>query len=65
MKTVLMIVGVLLIAAGLMWAGQGAGYIHWPQPQPGQFTMVDNSKWIYYGGATALAGLLLFIWSRR
>ena len=30
MKTVLTIVGVLLLAAGLLFAGQGAGIIDWP-----------------------------------
>jgi hypothetical protein len=65
MRTLLFVVGILVLAAGLFFAGQGAGYIHWPPVEPGQFTMVDNSRWIYYGGGIALVGLLLIVFSRR
>ena len=65
MRTVLLIVGVLVLIAGLLWAGQGYGWIQWPPHQPGQFTMVGHSNWIYIGLGTAIAGLLLIWWSRR
>jgi hypothetical protein len=65
MRTLLLLIGLLAIVAGVFFACQGAGYIHWPPAQPGQFTMVDNSKWIYYGGGIAVVGLLLTYFSRR
>jgi len=65
MRGLLLIVGLLAIVAGLFFAGQGAGYIHYPPVQPGHFTMVDNSKWIYYGGGIAVIGLILAFLSRR
>jgi hypothetical protein len=61
MKTLLLIVGVLVLIAGLFWAGQGAGIVPWPATS----FMVNNSHWIWYGGATALAGAILIWWSRR
>ncbi|WP_309661020.1 hypothetical protein [Sphingomonas sp.] len=30
MKTILLITGVLAVLMGLLWIGQGLGYIHWP-----------------------------------
>jgi hypothetical protein len=39
---------------------QGAGYIRWP---PESF-MVSQTRWIYYGGAIALVGLLIALIAR-
>ena len=63
MKGLLTIVGVLLLAAGLLFAGQGAGVVHWPS---GSF-MLGASRWVTYGLVLAGVGLLLIIvgWSRR
>jgi hypothetical protein len=61
----MLIVGILVLAAGVFFACQGAGYIHWPAPQAGQFTMVDKSNWIYYGGGIAVVGLIIIWLSRR
>jgi len=65
MRTLVFILGLLAIIAGAFWACQGADIIHWPPPQPGHFTMVAQKNWIYYGGATAVVGLLLVVLSRR
>ncbi len=40
---------------------QGAGYIRWPA----ESFMVSQTRWIYYGGAIALVGLLLVLIARR
>ncbi|HZC57354.1 MAG TPA: hypothetical protein VE396_15130 [Xanthobacteraceae bacterium] len=61
MKTLLTIIGAALLAMGLLWAGQGAGYIKWPA----ESFMISQSQWIYYGGITALVGLVVLIWARR
>jgi uncharacterized membrane protein len=61
MKTLLTFVGFLLLAMGLFWMGQGAGYIQWPA----ESFMISQFQWVYYGGGTALVGLLLIIVARR
>ncbi len=49
MKTLMLIVGAIAIAMGLLWAAQGAGYF----PYPSSSFMINNAAWIYYGLATA------------
>ncbi|HYA05891.1 MAG TPA: hypothetical protein VEF90_08370 [Xanthobacteraceae bacterium] len=61
MKTLLTVIGIILILAGLVWMGQGAGYIRWPA----ESFMISQTQWIYYGGATALVGLILIVLARR
>jgi len=61
MKTVLLIVGILVTLAGLLWAGQGMGWIMWPASS----FMLAQMKWAYIGAATAVAGLVLIGYSRR
>ncbi len=65
MKILLTIFGLLVMAAGLIWAGQGLGIVTWHPAGSPQSFMVDNKEWIYIGGATALVGLLIVVWSRR
>lgn len=59
--TWLMLAGIVLLAAGILFVGQGLGYIKWPA----RSFMIDETRWVYYGGAIALAGLVLVIVSRR
>jgi hypothetical protein len=61
MKSALLIAGILLTLAGLVWAAQGSGYF----PYPASSFMIDESKWIYIGLATAVAGVVLIVLSRR
>jgi hypothetical protein len=61
MKVLLMVLGMMALVAGLLFVGQGRGYIRWPA---GSF-MINDMKWVYYGGGIALAGLLLIIVARR
>jgi len=61
MKTLLLLLGVLALAVGLLFAGQGLGYIRWPA----ESFMIGQSQWIAYGGGIALAGLLLIALARR
>lgn len=65
MKTAILIIGVFALVAGLFWAGQGAGLIQWPPAQPGQFTMVGHSNWIFIGLGVAVAGFALILIARR
>ena len=61
MKTALTFIGFFLVAMGLFWAGQGASLIRWPA----ESFMVNARQWIYYGGGTAVIGLVLILLARR
>lgn len=61
MKGLLLIVGLIALAVGLLWIGQGLGYITWPS---GSF-MIHEMNWTYYGAGLAIAGLIIIWLSRR
>jgi uncharacterized membrane protein len=60
MRIALLIVGVLALAVGLLWIGQGTGYVAWPRSS----FMISQIQWAYYGAALAVVGLIL-IWRGR
>jgi drug/metabolite transporter superfamily protein YnfA len=57
MRSVLIIAGVVVLALGLLWIGQGMGWILWPKSS----FMLNQPRWSWYGTAQALAGLSI-IW---
>ena len=61
MKTTVTAIGALIAASGLIWAAQGAGWF----PYPASSFMVDNSRWIYIGLATAAGGIIVSAIARR
>jgi hypothetical protein len=61
MKAVMLVVGVIAIAMGLLWAAQGAGYF----PYPSSSFMIGDVGWVYYGLATAICGVVLIVLARR
>ena len=61
MRPLLLIVGLLALAMGLLWIGQGTGTVAWPQSS----FMISQIKWAYYGAALAGVGLILVILGRR
>lgn len=61
MKAIALLAGVLLLAFGLLFAGQGAGIIMWPA----ESFMLANRAWIVYGLVIASVGALLVWRSRR
>ncbi len=61
MKTLLTLVGIVVLIAGLVFMGQGSGYFPWPT----ESFMINDSNWVYYGGAIAVAGILLIRIARR
>jgi hypothetical protein len=61
MKTVLLIVGMLALLAGLLWMGQGAGLVHWPASS----FMIDQRPWITRGAILTFVGLILIVLARR
>jgi uncharacterized membrane protein len=60
MRKLLLIVGILALAMGLLWIGQGTGAIKWPQSS----FMISQFQWAWYGAALAVVGLIL-IWRGR
>ncbi|MGN6412077.1 MAG: hypothetical protein ACTHK9_11655 [Nitrobacter sp.] len=60
MRPALVILGIVALLVGLLWIGQGTGYVNWPQSS----FMIRQIQWAWYGGALAVVGLLL-IWRAR
>ena len=60
MRKVFLVVGLLALAIGLLWIGQGTGAIKWP---PSSF-MIGQIQWAGYGAALAAFGLIL-IWQGK
>jgi hypothetical protein len=56
-KTLLIVAGVILLLAGLVFMGQGSRYF----PYPAESFMVGASQWVYYGGAIAIVGLIVLV----
>lgn len=61
MKTFLLVIGIVVTAAGLVWAAQGAGIF----PYPVESFMINETRWIWIGLATAVAGVILIALSRQ
>ncbi|MES2338666.1 MAG: hypothetical protein V4537_11255 [Pseudomonadota bacterium] len=60
-RITLIVVGLLMAAMGLLWIGQGLGYVRWPASS----FMIDQSPWVTRGAVLAVAGLALVIVARR
>lgn len=61
MKLAATIIGILALAMGLLWIGQGMGWIHWPASS----FMLDQSIWSLWGALLAVIGAALLFWARR
>jgi len=61
MGRLLLIVGLLALATGLLWIGQGTGTIAWPK----ESFMINQIQWAGYGAALAAVGLILIWQSQR
>lgn len=61
MRILLMLFGIVVLLTGLLWIGQGAGYVHWPASS----FMISQTKWAYYGAGLAVLGLVIIILSRH
>ena len=61
MKTLLVVVGVIVLLMGLVFVGQGSGYF----PYPAESFMISQTRWVYYGAAIAVVGLLIIVFARR
>ena len=61
LRPVLLALGVLCALMGLLWIGQGLGYINWPASS----FMLQQRVWADYGAGLAVVGLLLILVARR
>jgi hypothetical protein len=61
MKTLLVVVGVIVLLMGLVFVGQASGYF----PYPAESFMISQTRWVYYGAAIAVVGLLIIVFARR
>jgi uncharacterized membrane protein len=60
MRQLLLIVGFLALAIGLLWIGQGTGVVKWPAS-----SFMIQLQWAGYGAALAGLGLVLIWQSKR
>lgn len=58
MKLVIRILGVCLIALGIIWILQGVNIL------PGSF-MTGQIQWAWRGGIAAVVGIILLVFARR
>jgi uncharacterized membrane protein len=61
MRRLLLVVGLLALAIGLLWIGQGTGVIDWPASS----FMIKQIQWAGYGAALGAVGLILIWQSQR
>jgi hypothetical protein len=61
MRRALMIIGLLALAIGLLWIGQGTGTVAWPKTS----FMINQIQWAGYGVALSAFGLILIWQSQR
>ena len=57
MRRTLLIAGLLALAIGLLWIGQGTGVVAWPKAS----FMINELQWAGYGAVLGAVGLIL-IW---
>jgi hypothetical protein len=60
MRRALMIIGLVALAIGLLWIGQGTGTIAWPKAS----FMINQIQWAGYGAMLSAVGLIL-IWQSQ
>ena len=61
MRKALLIVGLLALAVGVLWIGQGTGVIKWPA----ESFMIKQIRWAGYGAGLAVLGLICIFQARR
>jgi len=60
-RLALIVVGILAMLLGLLWIGQGTGYVRWPESS----FMIDQSGWSVRGLILAIAGAAMILIGRR
>lgn len=60
-RRILIVIGLLAAAMGMLWIGQGLGYVRWPQSS----FMIDQRPWVLRGAVLAVVGLVAILYARR
>jgi hypothetical protein len=60
-RIALIVVGIIAVLMGLLWIGQGTGYVRWPASS----FMIDESGWTVKGLILAIAGAAMILIGRR
>ena len=55
------ILGLAVMAVGMVWMLEGAGYLPWPEDS----TMINQMRWAYIGAPVGLAGLAMMFLARH
>jgi multisubunit Na+/H+ antiporter MnhG subunit len=61
MKSLLTVIGIVVLLSGLFFTAQGSGLIPWPP----ESLMINQTKWVYYGLGIAIIGVVLIVLARR
>ena len=61
MRRTLLVFGLIGLAIGLLWIGQGTGVVTWPRSS----FMINEIQWAGYGAALSGVGLILIWQSQR
>jgi hypothetical protein len=61
MRKLLLACGLIALAIGLLWIGQGTGVVAWPRSS----FMINQIQWAGYGAALSAVGLILIWQSQR
>ena len=61
MRAAVTIGGILVLLMGLLWIGQGSGYIHWPASS----FVLEQRIWMLWGVLLTIAGIVLIRIGRR
>jgi uncharacterized membrane protein len=60
-RLLMLVIGTLAVLMGLLWIGQGTGYVHWPESS----FMINESAWALRGAVLAIGGVLMILFGRR
>ena len=61
LRLLIVVVGALCLLMGLLWIGQGTGYVRWPATS----FMIDASEWAMRGAILAILGAVMIAIGRR
>jgi hypothetical protein len=61
LRPILTLIGAVALLIGLLWIGQGLGFIRWPS----ESFMLGQQEWAIRGAALAVVGVILLLRSRR
>jgi hypothetical protein len=60
-RLLIVVIGALCLLMGLLWIGQGMGYVRWPATS----FMIGASEWATRGAILAVLGAVMIVIGRR